>query len=98
MGAYDQVYKAYTDSIKNRFFDAWGIVASPKTIFELRGECLERIKLCNTVTKYTTEQGALEKAFGLVVIPHNLVEKDKVYIVDEQLGRTILGQTEREGE
>ena len=89
MSVYDQVYKAYTDSIKNKFFDAWGIVASPKTIFELRGECLERIELCGT------ERGALEKIFGLVVIPHNLVEKDKVYIVDEQLGRTILGHTER---
>lgn len=86
---YDQVHEAYIHSKKNNFWDAWGIVASPSTIYKLRAECLENISLHNT------EQGALEKIFGLVVIPHNLVESDKVYIVDEKLGRTILGQMER---
>ena len=89
MSAYDQVYKAYIDSLKNNFWDAWGIVASPEVIHELRAECLEQIVV------HKSGQGELETIFGLVAIPCNLVEKDKVYIVDEMLGRTILGQTER---
>lgn len=86
MSAYDQVYKAYIDAKKNNFWDAWGIVASPELIYELRAECLGQM------AAHKSEQGKLDKAFGLVVIPYNLAEKDKVYIVDEMLGRTILGQ------
>ena len=41
------------------------------------------------------KQGVIEKTFGLVVIPHKDVENDKVYIVDEQLGKIILGLNER---
>lgn len=89
MTAYDQVFKAYLDSKKNNFWDAWGIIASPKIIHELKGECMERIKL------FKTDQGELEILFGLVIIPHNMVEDDKVYIVDEQLGRTILRLMQR---
>ena len=89
MRAYDQVYKVYIDSLKNNFWDAWGIVASPRVIYELRAECMEHMSL------YDTSQGKAEMIFGLVVIPHNMVEDDKVYIVDEEFGRTILGQTER---
>lgn len=89
MGVYDQVYKAFIDSRKNNFWDAWGIVASPITINELRAECLEHIVVRNT------EHGAIDEIFGLKVIPCCEVEKEKVYIVDEELGRTILGQTER---
>lgn len=37
----------------------------------------------------------MEKFFGLVVIPCALCDITNVYIVDEQLGRTILGQMER---
>lgn len=87
MTAYDQIYKAYTDSKKNGFWDAWGIVASPRVIHELRAECMERMAVHNTVT------GALEKIFGLVVIPDALLDDKTCYVVDEQLGRTILGQT-----
>lgn len=89
MTAYDQVFKAYLDSKKNNFWDAWGIVASPKIIHELKGECIEQMKL------FKTDQGELEILFGLVIIPHNMVEDDKVYIVDEQLGRTILRLMQR---
>lgn len=89
MSAYDQVYKAYTDSQKNGFWDAWGIVASPKFVHELKVECMERMVVHNT------DAGALEKIFGLVVIPHALLSDKDCYVVDEQLGRTILGQMER---
>ena len=89
MSVYDQVHKAYTDSLKNDFWDAWGIVANPKTIYELKAECLEHMVVFNG-----SEQ-AIEKIFGLVVIPCTLCDIANVYIVDEQLGRTILGQTER---
>ena len=89
MTTYNQVFKTYLDSKKNNFWDAWGIVASPKTIHELKGECMEQIKLCKT------DQGELEILFGLVIIPHNMVENNKAYIVNEQLGKTILGLMQR---
>ena len=92
MSAYEQVHKAYIDSKKNNFWDAWGIVASPTDIYNLRAECIERMVVHNA------DAGALEKIFGLVVIPYNLLDNETVYVVDERLGRTILGQTEREGE
>lgn len=89
MNAYDQMYKAYTDSQKNGFWDAWGIVANPITIHELTADVKSRIELNYAVS------GDVTTIFGLVVIPHTLCEKDKVYVVDEQLGRTLLGQAER---
>lgn len=89
MTTYNQVFKTYLDSKKNNFWDAWDIIASPKTIHELKGECMEQIKL------YKTDQGELEILFGLVIIPHNMVENNKVYIVNEQLGKTILGLMQR---
>ena len=88
MNAYDQIYKAYTDSQKNNFWDAWGIVASPKVFHEVKAECMEHMVL------YNTDVGALEKIFGLVVIPYPLLDDKTCYVVDEQLGRTILGQME----
>ena len=89
MSAYDQVYKAYTDSQKNNFWDAWGIVASPRVVHELRAECMERMAVHNA------DVGALDKIFGLVVIPYDLLDDQTCYVVDEQLGRTILEQAER---
>lgn len=47
MSVYEQVYKAYTDSLKNNIWDAWGIVANPKTIYELKAECLEHMMVFN---------------------------------------------------
>lgn len=84
MTTYEKVHKAYTDALKNNFFDAWGIVASPKTIYELLTETSEVVLLDPTATP------GHYKIFGLVVIKHNLVDDDTVYIVDEKLGRTIL--------
>lgn len=89
MSAYDQIYKAYTDSQRNNFFDAWGVVANPITIHELTADVKSRMVLnCDVSGDVTT-------IFGLVVIPYPLCERDKVYVVDEQLGRTILGQAGR---
>lgn len=84
MSAYDQIYKAYTESQKNHLWDAWGIVASPRIIYELIAERMDHIIVHNT------DAGALEKVFGLVVIPCDLLDDEGCYIVDEQLGRTIL--------
>lgn len=89
MSAYDQIHKAYIDSLKNNFWDAWGIVVSPRVICELRAECMEYMVVHNA------DVGALEKIFGLVVIPYALLDDKTCYVVDEQLGRTILGQTGR---
>ena len=89
MSAYDQIHKAYIDSLKNNFWDAWGIVASPRVIHELRAECMERMAVFNA------DFGVFEKIFGLAVIPYALLDDKTCYVVDEQLGRTILGQTER---
>lgn len=89
MNAYDQIHKAYIDSLKNNFWEAWGIVANPITIHELTADVKSRMKLNYGVS------GDVTTIFGLVVIPYTLCERDKVYVVDERLGRTILGQTER---
>lgn len=88
MSAYEQVCKAYTDSQKNNFWDAWGIVASPRVIHELRAECMEHMAVHNA------DVSTPEKIFGLVVIPYDLLDDEYCYVVDEQLGRTILGQME----
>lgn len=92
MSVYDQVYKAYTESQKNDFWDAWGIVASPRVIQELRAECMERMVVHNA------DVGTFDKIFGLVVIPYALLDDKTCYVVDEQLGRTILGQTDERSE
>ena len=89
MSAYEQIHKVYIDSLKNNFWDAWGIVASPRVIHELRAECMEHMVVHNA------HVGAFEKIFGLVVIPYPLLDDKTCYVVDEQLGRTILGQTVR---
>lgn len=86
MSIYDKVYKAYIDSKKNNFWDAWGIVASPKTIDKLRAECMEHTVIATSI------YGPIDKIFGLVIIPYDLIDDETVYVVDEQLGRTILGQ------
>lgn len=89
MSAYDQIHKAYIDSLKNNFFDAWGIVASPRVIYELRAECMKHM------VAHNADIDSIEKIFGLVVIPCRLLDDETCYVVDERLGRTILGQTER---
>ena len=92
MTALEQIRKVYQDAQKNDFWDAWGIVASPRVIHELRAECMERMVVFNA------DAGPFEKLFGLRIIPYALLDDKTCYVVDEQLGRTILGQTEREGE
>ena len=85
MITYEQVYKAYQDAHKNYFWDMWGIVLSPRNVHQLEVECLSKTTVHN-VGGY-----GIEKLFGLVIIPCVLVEDDKAYIVDETLGRKILG-------
>ena len=92
MTALEQIRKVYQDARKYGFWDAWGIVASPKTIYDLRAECLERMSV------YNDAQGMIDSIFGLVLIPHTLVGNDVAYVVDEQLGRTILGEDKDERE
>lgn len=92
MTALEQIRKVYQDARKNDFWDAWGIVASPKTIYDLRAECLEQMAV------YSTAQGMIDSVFGLVLIPCTLVGNDVTYVVDEQLGRTILGEERDERE
>lgn len=89
VSTFDMVYKQYIESQKNQFWDAWGIVASPRVIHELRAECMEHMVVHNA------DVGRFETIFGLVVIPYPLLGDETCYVVDEQLGRTILGQTER---
>ena len=89
MSVYDQVYKAYIDSRRNNFWDAWGIVASPRFIYELRAECMEHMDVHNA------DFGTLEKIFGLVLIPYDLLGDEYCCVVDERLGRTILEQMGR---
>ena len=86
MSAYDQIHKAYVESQKNNFFDAWGVVVNPITAYALRTEVLSRM------STYYAQDGVLETIFGLVLIPCEVCETDKAYIVDEELGRTILGE------
>ena len=82
---YEMVHRQYKEVQKNGFFDAWGIVMNPDTIYELKLEVFQR-----DMYRYTMAAGGIETIFGLVVIPHGKVEKDKAYVVDEFLGRCIL--------
>lgn len=92
MTALEQIRKVYQDTQKNNFWDAWGIVASPKTLCDLRAECLEQMAV------YSTAQGMIDSIFGLVLIPCTLVGNDVAYVVDEQLGRMILEEKRNERE
>lgn len=86
MTAYERIRKAYDDAQENSFYDAWGIVLNQKMIYGLTAECMERMAIHNM------PMGKIDTIFGLVIIPCNLVEDNRAYIVDEMLGRTILGQ------
>ena len=86
MTALEQIHKVYQDAQKNNFWDAWGIVASPITIHELTADVRSRMIL------HYKDDGDVTTIFGLVVIPCEICERDKAYVVDEQLGRTILGE------
>lgn len=86
MTALEQIRKVYQEAQKNNFWDAWGIVASPQTIHELRAECLEQVVV------YNVSRGMINSIFGLVLIPCVKVETDKIYVADEKLGRMILGE------
>jgi len=83
MTAYEQAYIQYQEACKNDFFDAWGIAINPKTLYELRAECLSQL------VAYSTGDGMLEKLFGLVIIPCRDCAEDKMYVVDEFLGRQL---------
>lgn len=88
MTTYEMVEAQYRALQKNRemFFEGWGIVMSPKNADKLRAECLERVA-CHTLPN----SKELVRIFGLRVIPHDHVPDDTMYIVDEFLGRFILG-------
>lgn len=86
MTALEQIRKVYQEAQKNNFWDAWGIVASPQIIHELRAGHLEQ------VVAYNASRGMINSIFGLVLIPCVEVETDKIYVVDEKLGRMILGE------
>ena len=83
MTKYDQAYWQYKEAQKNNFFDAWGIAINPKTLYELRAECLSQL------VAYSADVGMLEKLFGLVIIPCRDCAEDKMYVVDEFLGRKL---------
>lgn len=83
---YGQIFKACLELKNDRTFNAWGIAASPKILSELHGESRETIFL------HGIGNLEVEKLFGLVMIPCEVVEKNKVYIVSEALGRIFLGE------
>lgn len=89
MTTYEMVEAQNRALQKNRemFFEGWGIVMSPKNADKLMAECLERVA-SHTLPKFSKE---LVRIFGLRVIPHDHVPDDTMYIVDEFLGRSILG-------
>ena len=85
MTVYENVHRQYIEAQKNNFFDAWGIVMNPIIAHQLRAECMEQIVL------HKANVGAVDKIFGLVVIPCKMLDKDTMYVVDEALGKQILG-------
>ena len=80
----DQIYKICTHLQMNNILDAWGIVVSPKVFHKLRAECMERIVVHNA------DAGVFETIFGLRVIPYASVSDKTCYVVNEQLGRTLI--------
>lgn len=84
MTAFERIRKMCQDAQENKFMDAWGIVLSPRLLNEIKAESITR------AVAFTDFSDELVTIFGLVLIPINLVDEDKAYIVDEMLGRTIL--------
>ena len=83
MTAFERAKWCYDEANKNRF-NAWGIVVSPNSHYELIASFRELIT-------YHTEIGMLDRIFGLVVITKNIPD-DTMYVVDEKMGKAILGE------
>lgn len=78
----EKVHLHYSESRENDFWDAWGICLSLSAYEELREECAVR-------TDKGSFPGKVISVDGLRVIALDIAD-DKMFVVDEQLGRAIL--------
>lgn len=70
------------------FFDMWGVVMHPETYHELTAECVAMMGYSAPITLTPSEA----YIFGLRLIPSYGVPSGSFSIVDERLGKTILGK------
>ena len=81
---YDLLHKAYLATLRNGLWKPWGIVASPLLIHKLMSEAIDH------PMEIRMEADGTDTIFGLVIIPCEICENDKVHIVDEETGRALL--------
>lgn len=81
---YDLLHKAYLATLRNGLWKPWGIVASPLLIHKLMSEAIDH------PMEIRMEADGTDTIFGLVIIPCEICENDKVHIVDEKIGRALL--------
>ena len=70
------------------FFDMWGVVMHPETYHELTAECIAMLDKSSAFLLTANET----YIFGLRLIPSFGVPSGTFTIVDERLGKTILGK------
>ena len=88
MTLFEKLDRQRHEAMKAGFFDMWGVVMHPKTYYELTAECVAAMGYSAPITLTHDEI----YIFGLRLIPSYGVPSDSFSIVDERLGKTILGK------
>ena len=86
MNLFDKLNKQRLEGLRDGFDDMWGVVIHPKTYYELQSECMSNI------VARTTSEGEMDYIFGLRIIPSWGQDAGEFTIVDEILGRQIIGK------
>ena len=86
MSLFHKLNKQRLEGFRDGFDDMWGVVIHPETYYELQGECMSNI------VARTTSEGEMDYIFGLRIIPSWGQNAGEFTIVDELLGRQIIGK------
>lgn len=88
MTLYEKLNKQRHEAMIAGFFDMWGVVLHPETYYELTAECVAMMGYSAPITLTPSET----YIFGLRLIPSFGVPSGTFSIVDERLGKSILGK------
>lgn len=86
MSLFHELNKQRLEGLRDGFDDMWGVVIHPETYYELQSECMSNI------VARTTSEGEMDYIFGLRIIPSWRQDAGEFTIVDELLGRQIIGK------
>ena len=86
MSLFDKLRRQRLEGLRDGFEDMWGVVIHPETYYELQSECMSNI------VARTTSKGEMDYIFGLRIIPSWGQDAGEFTIVDEFLGRQIIGK------